>query len=115
MSARANAISIFKAAVSSVHPGKLIPQHLSVAGDQLSIFGEPVLLQPGSGIFVIGAGKAAAAMAAETEAVLGPLLTAGIVVTKYGHAVPLKKIRCVEAAHPIPDEQSLAATSATLQ
>src|SRR5687767_15086675 len=114
MTSRSNAISIFNAAVKAVQPGQLIPQHLLVEAGQLTIFGESVLLQEHSGIFVIGAGKAAAAMAQVTESLLGPLLSDGIVVTKYGYSVPLQKIRCVEAAHPIPDDQSLGATETML-
>jgi glycerate 2-kinase len=51
---------------------------------------------------VIGAGKGAAAMARAVEANWpGPL--AGMVVTRYGHAVPCERIEVVEASHPVPD------------
>jgi hydroxypyruvate reductase len=53
---------------------------------------------------VIGAGKAAAAMAAAVEAhwpAGAPL--SGMVVTRYGHGAPTSRIRVVEAAHPVPD------------
>jgi hydroxypyruvate reductase len=53
---------------------------------------------------VIGAGKAAAAMAAAVEQhwpADKPL--AGMVVTRYGHGAPTSRIRVVEAAHPVPD------------
>lgn len=59
---------------------------------------------------VVGAGKAAARMAQALEKswpVDAPL--SGIVVTRYGYALPLQRIDCVEAAHPIPDEQGEAA------
>jgi glycerate 2-kinase len=53
---------------------------------------------------VIGAGKAAAAMAAELEQHwAGPL--SGLVVTPYGHATPCRRIEVMEAAHPVPDAQ----------
>ncbi len=51
---------------------------------------------------VIGAGKAAAAMAAAVEAHWGGPLS-GMVVTRYGHGQETAKIRVVEAAHPVPD------------
>ena len=52
---------------------------------------------------VVGAGKAAASMARAVEDHWqGPL--AGLVVTRYGHGVPCKRIEVVEASHPVPDE-----------
>ncbi|MCG7495455.1 glycerate kinase [Vibrio sp. Of7-15] len=51
---------------------------------------------------VIGAGKAAASMAAELEAVWQGELE-GVVVTRYGHTTPCKTIEVIEAAHPVPD------------
>lgn len=58
---------------------------------------------------VIGAGKAAASMAAAVEAVWhGPL--EGLVITRYGHAAPCERIEVVEAAHPVPDDAGLAAS-----
>lgn len=58
---------------------------------------------PAGRTVVVGAGKAAAAMARAVEDHWpGPL--SGIVVTRYGHAVPTQRIEVVEAAHPIPDD-----------
>ncbi len=52
---------------------------------------------------VIGAGKASAAMAQAFERHWsGPL--EGVVVTRYGYAVPCERIEIIEAAHPVPDE-----------
>ncbi|MCQ8783443.1 glycerate kinase type-2 family protein [Mangrovibrevibacter kandeliae] len=51
---------------------------------------------------VVGAGKAAASMAAAFEdAWQAPV--EGLVVTRYGHACPTRAIEVVEAAHPVPD------------
>lgn len=62
---------------------------------------------------VIGAGKAAAAMAAALDrAWHGPLT--GFVVVPYGHAVPVARIAVHEAAHPLPDASALAAGEAML-
>jgi hydroxypyruvate reductase len=51
---------------------------------------------------VVGAGKAAAAMARAVEE-LWPGPIEGLVVTRYGHAVPCNRIEVVEASHPVPD------------
>lgn len=57
---------------------------------------------------VVGAGKAAASMArAVEEHWQGPL--SGLVVTRYGHGLPLQRIELVEAAHPVPDAAGRAA------
>lgn len=58
--------------------------------------------------FVIGAGKAAAVMARTLEAHWPGSLT-GMVVTRYGYAVDCERIEILQAAHPVPDENSLGA------
>ncbi len=63
---------------------------------------------------VVGAGKAAAAMAkAVEEAWPGEL--SGLVVTRYGHGLPTSRIEVIEAAHPNPDEASQRAAAQILQ
>ena len=52
---------------------------------------------------VLGAGKAAAAMARAVEETWPDRALEGLVVTRYGHAVPCRSIRVIEAAHPVPD------------
>ena len=63
---------------------------------------------------VIGAGKAAAAMAAALEAAWPDVRLEGVVVTRYGHGVPTQRIKVLEAAHPVPDAASEAAAHAML-
>lgn len=64
---------------------------------------------PSGKTIVLGAGKAAASMAVAIESQWnGPL--EGLVVTRYGHAVPTRHVEVVEAAHPVPDEAGQAAT-----
>ncbi len=80
---------MFDAAVAAASPSLCVPPHLP----------HP----PNGRTIVIGAGKAAASMAAAVEAHWsGPL--DGLVVTRYGHAVRCERIEVVEAAHPVPDE-----------
>lgn len=59
---------------------------------------------------VVGAGKASGAMAAALEAAWPDVDMQGVVVTRYGHAVPTRKIRIVEAAHPVSDAMSEVAS-----
>ena len=83
---------MFSAAVDSVRAVACVP---------------PALPEPAGGrTLVVGAGKAAAAMAHEVERewrARGYTPPAGIVVTRYGHAVDCRHIEVIEAAHPVPD------------
>jgi glycerate 2-kinase len=88
---------MFDAAIASAQPSLCIPPHLPT----------PQMLGKGR-LIVIGAGKASAAMARAVEDNWsGPL--EGLVVTRYGYAVPCDRIEIVEAAHPVPDAAGLAA------
>jgi glycerate 2-kinase len=79
---------MFDAAVAAASPALCVPKYLP----------EP----PKGRTVVVGAGKAAAAMAAAVEAHWsGPI--EGLVVTRYGHTAPCRRIEVVEAAHPVPD------------
>jgi hydroxypyruvate reductase len=94
---------MFDAAVASAQPALCIAPHLP----------PPESLGAGR-LVVIGAGKASAAMARAVEdAWRGPL--GGLVVTRYGYAVPCQRIEIVEAAHPVPDEAGVAAAERILE
>ncbi len=69
---------------------------------------------PDGKIVVIGAGKAAASMAAEIEKHKSAELS-GLVIVPYGHAAACEHIEVVEAAHPVPDASGVAATRRILE
>ena len=94
---------LFDAALGAADPKLAVPPHLP-----------PQRSSPPKGrTLVIGAGKAAATMARAVETHWhGPL--EGLVVTRYGHAVPCETIEVVEAAHPVPDEAGRAAAERIL-
>lgn len=115
MSGKHDIISIFQAAIKAVHPSELVPAYLHVSQNILTISDHSLPLTTDQKIFVIGAGKATAAMALETEKILGNHIYKGCITTKYQHAIPLKKIDCREAAHPIPDQNSFLAVKQTIQ
>lgn len=68
--------------------------------------------KPPGRLIVIGAGKASARMAEAVEAAWGPC--EGLVITRYGYARPCRGIRIVEAAHPVPDQAGVDATTQML-
>src|SRR5688572_6368612 len=80
-------------------------QAVLAAADPLQILGHHLPELPRGRTVVVGAGKAAAAMAAAVEA-RWPAHAAleGLVITRYGHGLPTQRIRVVEAGHPVPDE-----------
>jgi glycerate 2-kinase len=97
---RALLSAMFDAAVNAAAPALCVPPYLPAP--------------PKGRTIVVGAGKAAAAMAAAVEAHWrGPL--EGLVVTRYGHGAPTQRIKVVEASHPVPDEAGPAAARAILE
>ncbi len=102
--------TLFLAAVAAVQPAPLIRKNVRRAGNQLMVAGSTFDLSMVEHIYVVGAGKATAPMAAALEELLGEAIADGIIIVKYGHTAPLRRIRMVEAAHPVPDENGLAGT-----
>ena len=102
--------ALFQTAIVAVQPAPLIKRNVRLDGNQLTIAGSIFDLSAVEHIYVVGAGKATAPMAAALENILGDAITEGIIIVKYGHTAPLQRIRTVEAAHPVPDENGLAGT-----
>ena len=59
-------------------------------------------------IYVVGAGKAAGTMAQVLEKILDDRIADGLVVVKYGSAVPVSSVRILEAGHPVPDRNGMS-------
>jgi glycerate 2-kinase len=79
---------LFATAIDAAHPQHVLEAHLPA--------------DRSGRVIVIGAGKAAAAMAQVVERCWQGEVS-GLVVTRYGHGAPCEKIEVVEAAHPVPD------------
>ena len=66
-------------------------------------------------IVLVAVGKAAWQMARAAADVLGERVDSGIVITKYHHVMgEIPHVRCMEAGHPVPDQNSFAATREAL-
>ena len=91
---------MFDAAIAAAQPALCVPRHLPAA--------------PKGRLVVIGAGKASASMARAVED-HWPGQLSGLVVTRYGYAVPCQRIEIVEAAHPVPDAAGEAAARRLLR
>ncbi len=99
--------AIYDAAVAAAHPDVVLSTHL-----------RPV---PKGRVICLAAGKGAAAMAAAAERHyldelgLDPARLLGIATTRHGHGVPTRRIRVIEAGHPVPDEAGLRGAEDTLR
>jgi glycerate 2-kinase len=92
--------AMFRAAIGAVAPAACVPPHLPTT--------------PKGQTVVVGAGKAAGAMAKVVETHWqGPLR--GLVITRYGHGVPCTQIEVIEAGHPVPDATGKKAAERILQ
>ncbi len=91
----------YRHAVDVAHPSKHLAQYL------------PDL--PKGRLVVVGAGKAAASMAQAVEAHYPLEQLAGLVITRYGHSLPTRNIKVLEASHPVPDVNGQQATEKLLQ
>lgn len=92
--------AVFDAAVAAAKPEAVLARHLPAPAKGRNI--------------VVGGGKAVAAMAAALEAAWPEVALEGVVVTRYGHAVPTRRIKVIEAAHPVPDAASVAGAQAVM-
>ena len=99
--------AIFDAAVAAAHPDSVLAAHLRAA--------------PKGRVICLAAGKAAAAMAVAAErhyldeTGLDPSRLSGIATTRHGHGLPTRRIKVVEAGHPVPDEAGLQGAEDSLR
>jgi hydroxypyruvate reductase len=85
--------TLFSTAVAAADPRSVLAAHLPP--------------KPTKGrCIVVGGGKSAAVMAAALEDAWPDIALEGTVVTRYGHAVPTRRIEVIEASHPVPDANS---------
>lgn len=103
---RAFLLSLFNTAVKAAHPHACVPPHLPEVPE-------------GGRIIVVGAGKAAAAMAQATERhyeATGQIdRVSGFVVTRHGYGLQTSKIEVIEAGHPVPDANSVASAKRAME
>jgi hydroxypyruvate reductase len=99
--------AIFDAAVAAAHPDMVLSAHL-----------RPV---PKGRVICLAAGKAAAAMAVAAERhyldalEMDPARLSGIATTRHGHGVATRRIKVIEAGHPVPDEAGLKGADESLR
>ena len=104
---RSDAQKIFRAAVAAADPTQAVLSHLHLAQDTLIAGRRRYDLSSFNNIYVIGAGKAGASMAAAIEKLLGKKISDGLINVKDGHLAPLRRIRLHQASHPLPNQNGV--------
>lgn len=94
--------------LDALDPGALLQKKIRFRNQKIEWDGRSYLVEPNRSVYLIGAGKGSACMAEALERLLGDAITDGVIVTKDGYGLPCRKIRIIEAGHPIPDEAGTA-------
>ncbi len=106
---RSDVSRIWTAALRAVEPAAAVRRWVRREGDELVVDQRRFPLGKGRRVWILGAGKAAAPMARALESILGDQIHGGVVVTRYGYGLPLRKLQLLEAGHPLPDANGVAA------
>lgn len=112
---RQDAEAIFRAGLGAVDARNAVTKYLNRTDHVLTVENSSYDLLDYENVFVVGAGKASAAMAQAVEEILGDQIKTGVINVKYGHALPLDIITINEAGHPVPDEAGLKGTQEIVQ
>ncbi len=105
---REQASRILRAAIEAADARAAVRRALKIEGNNLRIDDTAIDLGSVRRIHLIGAGKAACAMALGARDVLGDRLDGGTITTKHGHARSVPAIDVWEAGHPLPDANGMA-------
>jgi hydroxypyruvate reductase len=100
-------LAILEAALRAVDPATAVKRALQVEGKTLRVGAKSYDLAAYEHIYVVGAGKASAAMAVAVEEALGEGITSGWVNVKDGYTAPLRTVTIHEAGHPLPDARGI--------
>ncbi|ADB57313.1 glycerate kinase type-2 family protein [Archaeoglobus profundus] len=99
------ALKLLEAVLDLSNPYKVVINSVRLEGDTLKVEDKSFPIR--GKVYVLGFGKASCPMAKALEDLMIDKIEEGLVITKYGYSLPLRKIEVVEAGHPIPDENSL--------
>jgi glycerate 2-kinase len=107
---RDHAQVVFQAGLRAVDAGEAVRRHVLLDGQILSVSGSPYDLRCYDGVWLVGMGKASAAMARPLVELLGDKIRGGVINVKPGHGLPLECIKIYEGGHPVPDEAGILGT-----
>jgi hydroxypyruvate reductase len=104
---RKQALRIFRAALTAADPAEAVARHLRVEGGKLVAGQRRYRLDSFDKIYLVGAGKASAAMAAAVERILVRRIAGGLINVKDGHLARVRRVELNECGHPVPDERGV--------
>lgn len=107
-----HALQIFRAALDASDPQHAVLRHVRSDGRTLSAGRQRYRLMDTDRVFVVGAGKAGAAMASAVERLLGRRITDGVVMVPDGVTARVRRIRLQQARHPLPDQRGVEGAAA---
>lgn len=105
---------IFFDALSASLPKKFIHNFCTLKGNILSLREDEYNLKNYKNIYVFGSGKASLAMATEIEHLLKEKIFDGVIISPQ-EAKNLRKIKVLQASHPLPTQKSIDATKELLE
>ncbi|MEW6592191.1 MAG: glycerate kinase [Candidatus Hadarchaeota archaeon] len=108
--AREVLIEVVKIAIDSADPSLALRRRLKLKGKRLKVGDKEFDISKAKEVIVVGGGKASGAMAEALEDIIGDKITAGVVNVPKGLASKyhVKKIKLIEATHPLPTEVGVA-------
>jgi glycerate 2-kinase len=109
---RKAALQIFKAALDAAEPQSAVLRHLRYDGRTLIAGRQRYSLLGDGRVYVVGAGKASAAMASALERLLGRRITDGLVTVPDQVTARVRRIRLQHASHPLPDARGVEGAAA---
>ncbi len=106
---------IYSAAIAAADPARAIREAVSIDGRTVHVGGRTLVLPKRARAHVLALGKAASAMAEPLVALGGLPLAGGVLVTKHGHARPVRGLDMRAGGHPLPDAASVRGAEAVLR
>jgi len=104
---RKQALRIFRAALTAADPAEAVARHLRVEDGKLVAGQRRYRLDSFDKIYLLGAGKASAVMAAAVERILVRRISGGLINVKDGHLARVRRVELNECGHPVPDERGV--------
>jgi len=98
---------IIRHVIESINPSNAVSRFIMREGHNLRIGQRMLNLDNFASLYVLSVGKGACAMADPVEDALGDRITGGLISSKYGHSHDMRILPVIEAAHPVPDSQSV--------
>ncbi len=106
---RDDAVGIVSEAIAAVNPYVCVRRSVQRKGNTLHVGSRSYNISSYENIYVVAFGKASISMSAALEDILDEQLSEGYAITKYGFSGSLKKVKVMEAGHPIPDDNGVLA------